>query len=108
MHIASGKPVPEVPVASKFQKIRTGETDVYAYLPEDVVNEAFLLGSRYQRMEIPANKAIDAMQALANQICHYELRLQEPFHVLGFLRDELAAQQEPAQDAATPDGLTNS
>ena len=34
----------------------------------------------------------EAMQALANQISYYELRLEEPFQVLGFLRDELAAQ----------------
>lgn len=108
MHIASGKPPPELPVASKFQKIRAGEADVYAYLPEEYVTEAFGLGSRYQRMELPANKAIDAMQALANQICYYDLRLQEPFQVLGFLRDEVADQQEPSPSAGTPDGPTGS
>jgi hypothetical protein len=50
------------------------------------------LGSRYQKTELSAPKAIEAMQALANQISYYELRLEEPFQVLGFLRDELAAQ----------------
>jgi hypothetical protein len=42
------------------------------------------------------------MQALANQICYYDLRLQEPFQVLSFLREELAAEaalQESANDA---------
>jgi hypothetical protein len=90
--LVAGKPVPEMPSPSKFQKIRAGESDIYAYLPEEFVTEAFALGSRYQKTELSAPKAIEAMQALANQISYYELRLEEPFQVLGFLRDELAAQ----------------
>ena len=104
MAIASGKPAPEVPVASKFQKIKAGESDIYAYLPEEYVTEAFGIGARYQRAELSAQKAIDAMQALANQISYYELRLPEPFQTLSFLRDELAAEagaQAPEEGAGT-------
>jgi hypothetical protein len=53
-------------------------------------------------MELPAVKAIEAMQALANQICYYDLRLEEPFQVLSFLRAELAAEaasQDSPNDA---------
>ena len=42
------------------------------------------------------------MQALANQISYYELRLEEPFQVLRFLRDELEAESgedTPGADA---------
>jgi hypothetical protein len=35
------------------------------------------------------------MQALANQISYYDLRLKEPFQVMTFLRDELASQEAP-------------
>ena len=115
LHIGSGKPVPDAPVPSKFQKIRAGESDIYAYLPEEYVIEAFALGSRYQKMELPALKAIEAMQALANQICYYDLRLQEPFQVLSFLREELAAEaalQESVggteQNPSAPDGIAAS
>jgi hypothetical protein len=48
----------------------------------------FLLGGN----DACAPKAIDAMQALANQLSRYELRLPEPFQVLDFLRQELAAE----------------
>ena len=99
LSIAAGKTVPELPVPSKFQKIRAGESDIYAYLPEDVVTEAFAMGARYQKMELSAQKAIEAMQALANQISYYDLRLQEPFQVLSFLRDELAAQEGSQAEA---------
>lgn len=103
--LIEGKPLPEAPTPSKFQKIQTSESEIWAYLPEEFVTEAFELGSRYQRMDLSARKAIDAMQALANQISHYELRLPEPFQVLDFLREELAAQaaqaaQREAEDAS--------
>lgn len=88
--IANGKEKPPLPEPSVFQKIKAGENDIYVYLPEEYAHEAYFLGARYQRAEIPALQAIETMQGLANQICLYELRLTEPFQVLQFLRDELA------------------
>ena len=87
--IANGKEKPPQPEPSVFQKIKAGEDDIYVYLPEEYAHEAYFLGARYQRAEIPALQAIDTMQGLANQICMYELRLSEPFEVLNFLGDEL-------------------
>lgn len=105
--LLAGQPLPEVPVPSKFQKISTSDAEIWAYLPEEFVTEAFALGSRYQKMELSAPKAIEAMQALANQISRYELRLSEPFQVLDFLRKELAEQalqaSVNAQDEDRPD-----
>lgn len=98
--IANGEAAPDLPTPSKFQKIRLGESEVFVYLPEEYVNEAFILGAKYQKTEVSAQKAIEAMQALANQISYYELRLQEPFVTLGFLRDELAAEAAAAEMAA--------
>ena len=109
--LIQGVPLPEAPKPSPFQKIRSGDSDIYAYLPEEFVNEAFALGARYQRTELSAPKAIESMQALAQQISYYELRLPEPFRVLDFLREEVAAQaalQEAAEsgpiDPPTPLG----
>ncbi len=97
--IANGKDKPPLPEPSVFQKIKAGENEVYVYLPEEYAHEAFVLGGRYQRTEIPALKAIETMQGLANQLCHYELKLAEPFQVLQFLRDELA--QSPDNEASS-------
>ena len=94
--IASGKEKPPMPEPSVFQKIKAGENEVFVYLPEDYAHEAFFLGGRYQSAAIPALKAIETMQGLANQLCYYELKLEEPFQVLQFLRDELA--QSPDND----------
>ena len=90
MAIANGKDKPPLPEPSVFQKIKSGENEIYVYLPEEYSHEAYQVGARYQRAEIPADKAIEIMQGLANQICLYELKLDEPFQVLQFLRDELS------------------
>lgn len=104
LSLKAGKPLPDEPTPSKFQKIRTGDSDVYAYLPEEYVSEAFALGARYQKTELSAQKAIEAMQGLANQISFYDLRLEEPFQALSFLSDELAAQAAAQAESAQTDG----
>jgi hypothetical protein len=96
---AKGKEQPPLPEPSVFQKIKAGESEIYVYLPEEYAHEAYALGGRYQSAEIPALKAIETMQGLANQLCHYELKLEEPFQVLQFLRDELA--QSPDNESAS-------
>lgn len=98
--IANGKEKPPLPEPSLFQKIKSGDTEIYVYLPEEYAHEAYSLGGKYQRAEIPAAQAIEAMQGLANQICMYELKLNEPFQVLQFLRDELSGAGSGNSDSA--------
>jgi hypothetical protein len=100
--IANGKEKPPQPEPSLFQKIKAGEDEIYVYLPEEYAHEAYLLGARYQRAEIPAIQAIDTMQGLANQICLYELKLAEPFQVLQFLRDELGQSPDNSSTSGQP------
>lgn len=104
--IASGEERPELPKASLYQTVKSGENEVYVYLPEDYTDLAFTLGGKYQRMEITAPQAIEAMQGLAGQLCYYELRLEEPFQALQFLRDELAQEHgETDSGASGSEGL---
>jgi hypothetical protein len=98
--IANGKEKPPLPEPSLFQKIKSGDTEIYVYLPEEYAHEAYALGGKYQRAEIPAAQAIETMQGLANQICMYELKLDEPFQVLQFLRDELSGAGPGAAESA--------
>lgn len=98
--VARSQEPPPAPEAAMFQLVNTGKAEVYVYLPQEYAEVAFSLGAKYQKTEITAEKAIEAMQGLANQICLYELRLDEPFQVLQFLRDELAGGE--SDDAASP------
>lgn len=100
----SGKEAPELPRPSEFQKVRSGDRDLFVYLPEEYAEPAFMLGARYQRAEISPRQAIEAMQSLADRICLYELRLDEPFQALQFLREELSAQDSSAgEDSGGPE-----
>ncbi len=108
--LAQREPVPQEPEASRFQKIKTGEQEVYIYLPDEFVNDIFALGAKYQRTQISAQQAIDAVQNIVNQLCRYELGLQEPFQALTFLRDELEAQARTEEESrqAAEDGAEGS
>ena len=61
MALSQGKPQPELPQASCYQKIKSGESDVYVYMPDEFVNDIFALGAKYQRTQITAQQAIDAV-----------------------------------------------
>ena len=47
--LANREPLPEEPQAARFQKIKSGETEVYVYMPDEFVNDIFSLGAKYQR-----------------------------------------------------------
>ena len=97
--LANREPIPEEPQAPRFQKIKSGETEVYVYMPDEFVNDIFSLGAKYQRTQITATQAIDAVQNIVNQLCRYELGLEEPFQALTFLREELEAQAKAEEEA---------
>lgn len=97
---AKGKDLPEPPQPSEYQKIKSGENEIFVYLPQEYAFEAYNLGVRYQKAEITAEQAINAMQGLADQICLYEFRLDKPFEVLQFLREELAGGDDEVQAPA--------
>lgn len=98
---AKGKAAPEMPAPSRFQKIKAGQGEVYVYLPETYVVQAFTFGARYQRVEITAEKAVEYMQALANHISDNDLKLEVPFQALSFLRDELATDVDDTTASTT-------
>ena len=97
--LANEQPMPEAPTAPRFQKVKTSESEVFVYLPDEFAKDIFVLGAKYQQTHISAQQAIDAVQNIVNQLCRYELGLQEPFQALTFLREELQAQARAAEQA---------
>jgi hypothetical protein len=89
---------PLQPEADCYQKISTGKTEIWAYLPDEFAESAFLLGAKYQRTELTSEQAITAMQKLADHICMSEIGLGFEVVVLKFLRQELT-QSEKAPGA---------
>ena len=98
---------PEKPEFSLFQQIKSGDKEIWVYLPEEYALEAFNVGAMYQKTDIDAKTAIDRMQLIADQICLYELKLDTPFEVLQFLRDEISGKSaDSSAEASTPPAQT--
>lgn len=95
--VAKNEEPPPVPTADCYQKIRSGKTDIWSYLPSEYADSAFLCGAKYQRTELTVEQAIAAMQQLADNICLTEIGLGFEIVVLKFLRQELT-QKEKASD----------
>jgi hypothetical protein len=93
--LIDGKEAPAAPLASAFQRVAAGGRQIWVYLPEEYAQQAFELGGRYQLTEIDAEQAIVEMQNVADQVFLLELRLEQPFEVLQFLREELNAASSP-------------
>lgn len=87
--IVNGQDRPPLPEANEFQQVKSGDRNIWVYLPMEYAEQVFALGVRYQRTEIDARQAIDAVQAVMDMICRFELKLDEPFKALQFLREEL-------------------
>jgi len=90
---AKGTDVPPLPQADMYQKIRSGKTDNWVYLPIEYAERAFMFGAKYQRVDISSEQAIASMQQLADTLCRTEIGLGFEIPVLKFLRQELSAAQ---------------
>ena len=84
--VANDKPEPPTPTS--FQKIKSANGEIVAYIPEDYLEQAFKIGSKYQLTEFNANQAIDFMQKIMDNISS-DFGLNDTFTVLQFLRDEV-------------------
>ena len=106
--LATGAPMPSMAKSKLYQKIASSTGSVWTYAPEIYGAEAFNLGRSYQSIEIDAFEAIDSMQAVIDRLCQYELRLEETFEALRFLREETAVTygvQAVATDMQHFDGV---
>ena len=106
--LATGAPMPSMAKSKLYQKIASSTGSVWTYAPEIYGAEAFNLGRSYQSIEIDAFEAIDSMQAVIDRLCQYELRLEETFEALTFLREETAVTygvQAVAADMEQFDGF---
>jgi hypothetical protein len=102
--LVAGHEKPPPPVAEQFVTIRVGGEDVLVYLPEEYAQVVFMVGGRYQCAEIDAATAIDRVQAVVDQISRYELKVDDQFPALQFLRDELSSSTPGEVDADAGEG----
>lgn len=87
---AKGGPTPALPKAEEFQRVRSGKSDIWVYIPIKYAERAFLYGVKYQRTEMSSEQAIVSMQQLADWITRSEIGFENQVIVLKFLREELS------------------
>jgi hypothetical protein len=98
---------PPLPKSDIYQKIRSGKTDIWVYLPQQFADSAFLLGAKYQRTELNSEQAITAMQQLADNLCRLEIGLGFEIVVLKFLRQELSKSERASDVQEDLSDMTN-
>ncbi len=91
--VAKSAEPPPLPKAEVFQKVRSGKTDMWVYLPQEYAERAFLFGAKYQRTELSLEQAILSMQQLSDTVCKGDIGLGFEIEVLKFLRQELSAAE---------------
>lgn len=107
--ITRGEEKPEAPKPSYFHRVKTqgSESYTYTWIPEDITDEVFAIGARYQTTQIDAMQSIHLVQRLADEICQKELKLDAPFKALQFLRDELEAAGTVIPSGAPSEGAVS-
>lgn len=103
--VVAGDALPPEPEFSPYQKISSGEKEIWVYLAPDIARQVFFLGAEYQKTRISATSAVESVQVLADQLCRYELGLETPFVALKFLRDEIEANA--STDSSAPPDIVN-
>jgi len=105
--LAKSEKPPPLPKSDCYQKIRSGKTDMWVYLPEQYADTAFLLGAKYQRTELNSEQAITKMQQLADNVCRLEIGLNFEIVVLKFLRQELSNSERASDVEEDLSGMSN-
>ena len=90
---------PEKPSYTPFQKIKTLDSEVTAYLPNFEAQQIFDLGGKYQTAQISVSEALTAAQSIADSIFH-NFDISVSLSTLGFLHDEI--ERNPALSKSEP------
>ena len=98
---------PEKPSYTPFQKIKTLDSEVIAYLPNFEAQQIFDLGGKYQIQQINVSEALTAVQSIADTIFH-NFDISVSLSTLGFLRDEIERNPALAKSEPTEENKTTS
>lgn len=104
---SKGGPTPALPKAEEFQRVRSGKSDIWVYLPMKFAERAFLYGAKYQRTEMSSEQAIVYMQQLADWVTRSEIGFEQEVIVLKFLREELSQADMQADVSEDLGGLSD-
>ena len=80
----AGKQEPQEPFSSAYKQVKTVSGTIWVYIPQQITNKIFNLGSKYQLEMITKGQAIEVGQSIADELTD-TLELDHPIEALGFL-----------------------
>ena len=86
---ATGKPEPEPPFSSAYKQVKTLSGTIWVYIPQQVTNQIFDLGSKYQLELVTKGQALEVGQSIADDLTN-TLELDHPIEALAFLAESNA------------------
>ncbi len=86
---ASGKPEPQEPFTSAYKQVKTLSGTIWVYIPQQISNKIFNLGSKYQLEMVTKSQAIEVGQSIADELTT-TLELDHPIDALAFLAEPTA------------------
>lgn len=96
--LVQGEERPPDPKASAFQKIKSINGEIDAYIPLEYAEEVFKIGAAYQLEQISARQAVELAQDVADRISSH-LNLDVPFEALGFMAENIEEEEAAASEA---------
>jgi len=105
---ATGKPDPQEPFASAYKQVKTLSGTIWVYIPQQVTNQIFNLGCKYQLELITKSQAVEVGQSIADELTT-TLELDHPIEALMFLAEPKTVISDGASETeATSDGSEDS
>ena len=106
---SAGKEEPQAPFSSAYKQVNTLSGKIWVYIPQQMTNKIFDLGSKYQLELITKGQALEVAQSLADELTS-TLDLDHPIEPLTFLAESSATLtvsedqlSEEVQESMEPD-----
>ena len=81
-----GKAEPQAPSSSAYKQVKTLSGTIWVYIPQQLTNKIFALGSKYQMEMITKSQAVEVGQYIADELSD-TLELDHPILALAFLSE---------------------
>ena len=94
----AGKQEPQEPFSSAYKQVKTVSGTIWVYIPQQITNKIFNLGSKYQLEMITKGQAIEVGQSIADELTDI-LELDHPIEALGFLLESKTIADTNAGEA---------
>ena len=86
---SAGKDEPPAPFSSAYKQVNTLSGKIWVYIPQQITNKIFDLGSKYQLELVTKGQALEVAQSIADELTG-TLELDHPIEPLAFLAESSA------------------